>query len=244
MLTLCVPSYEAESHRENLHRQAVWRACREHWAAGDLAVVQGEGRSRAEARNAAVRLVPASQRVLLFADADTVVPVPQLLEAVDLAEATGSLVLAYTALYRTQRNHPPLAQLLRQPAGYRTTDVSNGVLAVPRALWEEAGGFDERFVAWGGEDRAFLYTCLALALLDLEEPLRVKGHAVHLWHPHAREATRPSPAYRANVKLALRYKAAAGVERRDGPLARLSGATRDRAALEALLREPGGPRSD
>lgn len=241
MLVLCVPQYEALGHREAEHRALVWRQCREHWADGGIAVVQGEGLSRAEARNQAARLVPTSQDVLLFADADTVVTVAQLLDAADLARATDGFVIAYTTLFRALRNHPPLSQLLVRPAGYRTTDVSNGVIAVSRALWEETGGFDERFKVWGGEDRAFLYACITLR--DQAGPTRLAGNAVHLWHPADRDAQRPSLAYRGNVALALRYKAAAGVEPRNGPLARLPGAVRRREVLEALLREPGGPRS-
>jgi hypothetical protein len=222
------------------HRQAAWDACCRHWEANGWSVVGASRWSRASSRNAAAACLAGD--VLVFADADTVVPVEQLEEAVEKARLADDFVLAYTTLYRTLRNHPPLAQLLRRPSGYRTRDVSNGVVAVSRGLWEEVGGFDERFEAWGGEDRAFLFACLALRGRD--EPLRVAGHAVHLWHPHDRDASRPSTRYRANVALAMRYKRACGIEARSGPLPALREPRRDLEALRALLREPGGPRSE
>ncbi len=241
-MKLCVPAYTATSAREAAHREAAWEQCRAHWERAGFEVVLGSGSSRAASRNVAARGVPLSQDVLLFADADTAVSPQQLVEAASLALEGDSLVLAFETLHRALRNAGSLTDLLARPRGYRVVNVSNGVLAVSRRLWEEVGGFDERFVAWGGEDRAFLYACLALR--GQEKALRVAGHAVHLWHPYDRTASRPSLAYRANVALALRYKAAAGVEPQDGPLTRLPGAVRRREVLEALLREPGGPRSN
>lgn len=240
-MIICVPEFTSNNLREAECRATAWLQCRAHWESAGYTIAYGEGVSRAAARNLAVARVPADQDVLLFADADTVVPVHQLEAAIEYVRREDTFVLAYTTLYRALRNHQPLPQLLARPQGYRTRDVSNGVVALSRRLWDEVGGFDERFIAWGGEDRAFLFACLTLR--DQDEVQRVAGHAVHLWHPPCRDATRPSLAYRANVSLALRYKRAAGIEPRSGPLARLPGATRDRAALEALLREPGGPRS-
>lgn len=218
------------------YRQRAWETCRAHWEAAGYGVVAASRWSRASSRNAAAACLTGD--VLVFADADTVVPVTQLERAVELARETDGFVLAYTTLHRLLRDQPLTFQ---RPQGYRTDDVSNGVVAVSRHLWEEVGGFDERFIDWGGEDRAFLYACLTLR--DQEQPVRVPGPGVHLWHPPDRTAVRPSRGYRANLALALRYKRAAGREKREGPLARLPGATRDRVALEALLREPGGPRS-
>jgi len=240
---LCVPQFQAPFHREDEHRRAAWEVCSRYWARCGLEVIAGTGgESRAAARNAAARLVALEQDVLLFAVADTAVPLAQLREAVNLARTGDCMVLAFRTVYRALQNHAPLDDLLSRPRGYRVSNCSNGVLAVSRRLWEELGGFDERFSAWGGEDRAFLYA--AATLRDQEDVPRVHGHAVHLWHPPARDATRPSLAYRSNVRLALRYKAASGREPQDGPLTRLPGATRNRQVMEALLREPGGPRSE
>jgi hypothetical protein len=231
---ICVPRYSAPGTREESYRQAAWEQCSRYWNRLGYEVVEGQGESRAAARNAAAKLVT-DQDVLIFADSDTVVPAHQLVGAIERADG---MVLPYTTLYRALRNHPPLDQLLSRPRGYQVRDCSNGVLVVSRALWEELGGFDERFRVWGGEDRAFMYAAEVLG-----EVTRLQGHAVHLWHPPDRVAQRPSLEYRSQLRLAMRYKQAAGREARDGPLASTRGAVRDRQVIEALLREPGGPRS-
>src|SRR5690606_20504372 len=58
-----------------------------------------------------------------------------------------------------------------------------GVNVVSRAMWEDVGGFDERFVGWGHEDRAFVH-----AVEVLHGPrARVPGHMLNLWHPKRRQ---------------------------------------------------------
>lgn len=233
-MKLCVPWFEGE---EGASRVAAWSQCRDHWERRGVEIVPGTGVSRAAARNSAAAQV--TDEVLLFADADTVVPYDQLEMAADLAKTADSLVIAYRTIHMLARNVRLTPQLLVHPHGYPVRDASNGVIAISRCLWDELGGFDERFTSWGGEDRAFMYS--AVTLRDQELPLRVPGHALHLWHRPARAATRPSPARTAGIGLALRYKAASGREPREGTLARLPGATRNRQVLEALLHEPGAP---
>jgi predicted glycosyltransferase involved in capsule biosynthesis len=75
----------------------------------------------------------------------------------------------------------------------------SGVLAVPRALWDAVGGFDERFVGWGFEDLAFWSACTALAG-GFE---RIPGRMIHLWHPKGVESGHDR--YAANEELGRRY---------------------------------------
>jgi predicted glycosyltransferase involved in capsule biosynthesis len=77
------------------------------------------------------------------------------------------------------------------------------MLAVPRKLWDEVGGFDERFVGWGGEDNAFWHAC---TVISGAEPARVPGYAYHLWHPAA--SNKRDAQYRTNRELWRRYSAA------------------------------------
>jgi predicted glycosyltransferase involved in capsule biosynthesis len=76
----------------------------------------------------------------------------------------------------------------------------SSVVIVPRDLYEEVGGYDERFVGWGWEDLAFFWACATMAGYD-----RVGGAVYHLWHPQSRADTYESPHYRANEELGHRY---------------------------------------
>lgn len=231
-MKLCVPVFGPLT----ADRQEAWEATQAWWARRGVQLVVGTMPSRAAARNAAAEQVDGD--VLLFGDADTVVPLAQLEQAATLARAQDSFVIAFDVLHRLQRG-ANFEHVALRPKGYRVLDSSNGVVAVSRRLWEEVGGFDERFTCWGGEDRAFMHACLTFR--EQAQPLRVKGFALHHWHRPPREAREPA---KLPLGLALRYKQFAGREPREGPLTRLPGAVRDRAALERLLREPGGPRAD
>lgn len=116
--------------------------------------------------------------VLCFLDADTV-PTPDYLSrlvqgcADDRTLAVGRREHADLTGWDTARLHAAFAggpppRLLPYPSwlaeGYRATDnlreaddasfrfVISAVLAMPRALFERVGGFDETFVGYGGED--------------------------------------------------------------------------------------------
>lgn len=99
----------------------------------------------------------------------------------------------------------------------------SGVLAVPRDLWKQVGGFDERFIGWGFEDLCFWMACTTLG----GGFQRVEGAAIyHLHHEQDRAVREEQPFHGQNQVLWERYREA-----------------RSRAAMGALLREPGGPRA-
>jgi predicted glycosyltransferase involved in capsule biosynthesis len=68
---------------------------------------------------------------------------------------------------------------------------------VPRNIFEQVGGFDEKFVGWGGEDNAFWHSCKIVS----GEPLRIDGFVYHLWHEKADKSNR-----RVNNGRWLTYK--------------------------------------
>ena len=74
--------------------------------------------------------------------------------------------------------------------------IKGGLNIVPRQHFETVGGFDERFVGWGGEDDAFA------ASLDYlcGSHKRMNFTLYHLWHEHNNEGN-----YRANVELLEPY---------------------------------------
>lgn len=152
--------------------------------------------------------------ILVIADADTIVPDQGAIDrAIEAAEA-GEWVLPYDIYYNATQSQT--ARLLdRRPSvnvpepeewEFRLTDSSAGVLVMPRAAFEAAGGYDESFVGWGFEDRAF-----ADALDTLWGPCRrLPGYVVHLWHPVLAGDAFENPAIHDNQSRWLQYRRAVG----------------------------------
>lgn len=96
-------------------------------------------------------------------------------------------------------------RVVDQGAIERTNPISwSCCIVVPRAVWDDVGGFDERFRGWGWEDMAFQSVVCGLYGHD-----RLDGDLFALWHPRADERIktgRPEhPAYIANRMLGRRY---------------------------------------
>lgn len=81
-----------------------------------------------------------------------------------------------------------------------------GVKVIGRAMWDDVGGFDHRFLGWGHEDRAFVH---AMEVLHGPRVRTAGGHMVNLWHP--KRSQRPRDAYFAsrhqNLRLWRQYEA-------------------------------------
>lgn len=79
---------------------------------------------------------------------------------------------------------------------------AGGLFLVRREVFARVGGFDERFVGWGGEDNAMSLRLTAAGVpmggLDL-------APALHLWHPRSAQTTVGQPHYRANCQLLEDY---------------------------------------
>lgn len=182
--------------------------------------------------------------VAIIGDTDTFVEADQMWAAAHRARTSGQAVLAfydwvklahYPSRKITAGRRFPIARTARRVHGH----VSSA-LAVPRPLWDEIGGFDERFVGWGAEDRAFWYSAITL----FGEHDRIHGDAVHLWHPVSPEVRKTNPLYIANRELGQRYKRAAGRTAPEGTLLHDPGGhvgQPDRDAILSILSEPGGP---
>lgn len=194
-------------------RDQLWRFLHKtYWAKQPFDVVVGEHVDGEFNRSTAINT--AADRawdVAVIADADTWIPTPQLLKAIHLAGENDRLVSGLTMVAELTAGctQTMLAcQCLNAPltvGRVRTKDIDtqSSVIAVNRNLWDRTGGFDERFVGWGGEDNAFWKTCHILA----GEPLRIPGYAYHLWHPASPHKHRGS-LYTANRRLWERYQAA------------------------------------
>lgn len=79
-----------------------------------------------------------------------------------------------------------------------------GVFVIRRETYERLGGFDERFVGWGGEDDAMT---AKLTRLVANPRVLANQAAFHLWHARSAETRQGQPHYRQNVALLEQYGA-------------------------------------
>jgi hypothetical protein len=148
--------------------------------------------NRAAAINAAVARARAS--TIVVADADVIVSRAGLAAA--LADPRWgfpfdvyyTMTEAWTAAALTADPGDELAALLTEPdpahvvhrhPGAVAAPCESGCLIVARADLDRVGGFDESYVGWGYEDRAFVGTMRA----HVAEPRRRRANALHLCHP-------------------------------------------------------------
>jgi glycosyltransferase involved in cell wall biosynthesis len=159
--------------------------------------------NRSGARNAGVR--EAGSGIVVVCDADSL-PEREPVEAAIEAAADGLLHLPYTIFTGLTREQT-LRVLLQghAPAGIGkpelvTTNSVGGALVIDHDAYWEAGGQDEGFHGWGGEDVAFRFACDSL----LGPTERHDGVLYGLWHPS--EMNRTSQQYRRNIARENRYR--------------------------------------
>lgn len=199
------------------HRDRLWAYCRAYWKRQrpDWEIVEGchfDGPfNRSAGINAAAE---GNWDVGVILDADTVLE-PGLIDAgIERAFHTGRLTLPYKdrnllsklgtkqILRGFEGNWEQFVQFRQAPDD--AYEFISAAQIVPRALWDEVGGFDERFEGWGGEDDAFHAACLAVRGQDPRED-RLDGTCWHLWHEASRHASHKTPTWRAAKALSDRY---------------------------------------
>ncbi len=89
----------------------------------------------------------------------------------------------------------------REAIGERIV-FAGGSFVIRIEAFHALGGWDERFVGWGGEDDAFSYRIERARLRCTELDV---APAMHLWHPRPREMTFEQPCYAANARLVADY---------------------------------------
>lgn len=205
------------------HRQAAYRYVTDHvWSAFDEVRVCDSGAtpfSRGASFNQGADRLQAD--VLVFADADVVVEVEALRQAVTHAYVLGVTAYPYREYVRLTREatdtymaHQLLPADERHPfAEWTEPNSVGGCFVVRRSAYLACGGCDPRFVGWGFEDVAWS----AVSATLLGEHVRERGSLLHLWHPwdgYSGGNTSKSPAeravYDANVALCDRYTGAIG----------------------------------
>lgn len=210
--SICIPHEPDGSTRDLILR---WTSAR--WAAlfPDAEIITaGDGggplRNRSRMRNRCA--AQASTDTLLFIDADCFVFSPHEIRTIlDLVPGAG--MVQYHAVSRltleqslvVTRQAPGGQIALPDGAGFSHTIVG-GIFALTRAAFEAAGGFDERFVGWGGEDPAF-----QRAVRTLAGPIRTVPYLLyHLWHPQGTEHETTTPRYQRTLAHFNAYERADG----------------------------------
>lgn len=250
---ICMPwSASKDQWRQESHD---W--CVAYWESAGFSVIEGGGTSRAAMCNAAAQeALDKEVDILVFADADTWAPAIQVINGVNLAHEKEQAVHCFTKYVKLDagqsrqglRTNPIRLrpQMLSRAGKTRENHVS-GLTAVPALLWNQIGGFDERFIGWGFEDQAFH---LAAEVLG-GAVQRVEGHAFHWYHrndPTKRSVPNPEDP---KLKLIEKYCQAAGRIPEYGRVGRLSTigfieieeAAPSAKKMQSLLSEEGGPLS-
>jgi hypothetical protein len=154
----------------------------------DAEILIGESRSadfsRSEACNAAAARATGS--ILLVTDADVACNLEMITEGIERVRGGDAPWVVAHTVYHALTEPFSDALLGRAPEtrfeppyeGVSATTSEAGVLILTRTTYERAGGYDERFIGWGYEDRAFA----AVVNSVVGRYGRVVGDMLHFWH--------------------------------------------------------------
>ena len=202
------------------HRDQLWAWCKAWWERelSFMPIIEGHHTdglfNRSAAINTASRLA-GDWDVAVIIDSDVICNPDRVRQGIDLALATGKLVLPHNV--RKDLSPRGSREVM---AGYtgnwdrhvrKTYSEDNGhpsvssVVIVPRSAWDAIGGFDEQFRGWGYEDTAF--AAAAQTFVGIE---RLDGEVWHFWHPTNPEEGRGRPSWQANQARGQKYRAAIG----------------------------------
>ncbi len=212
-------------------RDKIWAYCRARWERyfPEIAIYEGHQDEGPFNRSAAVNLAAsiadreAPWDLGIVIDSDVILSVSQVRAAIDRAATTGRVTWAHRrwrgiAADWTERTvkdgrdfGPELSRDELDLIVERTNPMSwSCCFVVPRAVWDDTGGMDERFQGWGFEDMA--WQSLIVGLYGHE---RIEGDVVHLWHPRSEERIvkgqgriTASKEYVTNARLGRRYMVA------------------------------------
>lgn len=212
------------------YRDRLWEFTRDRWVRDfpGVPIVEGESLPGAFNRSAAINdAAKGDWDVAVVLDADVICDAQQVQTAIDVAADTGRLTFAFDE-YRGLTPHMTSRVLSEEPVlnrwspqpqwqspevwnkgvRFRSVVHESSVVVIPRRLWDELGGFDERFEGWGQEDVSF-----AQAARVIGGPIqRIEGPVWHLWHERSADRNEHLHRYRANQALGDRYRATSDVQ--------------------------------
>lgn len=173
------------------HRRANFEYVRDYYQALDIGpvIVSDDGNAtgpfnRSAAYNRAFE--QAGSDVIVWNEADTIIPVDQLREAIALAIGAVGVVIPFTERHELSPEgaehvrsgaDPWTAEVEKVYGGGRSIGQSN---VTSRATLAAIGGrWCEKFSGWGYDDTLMFHAFKVLA----GPPRWVEGKGVHLWHP-------------------------------------------------------------
>jgi predicted glycosyltransferase involved in capsule biosynthesis len=172
---------------------------------------KGERFSLSAARNNAVSQAKAmGAGVAVICDADTILEIDSIIEAILHVKSFNSIVIPYKiSRYLTENSSNAVLTKNSNPndlEAIASFDWSvGGAIVTPVDEWERVGGQDERFTGWGCEDVAFMIAAEKMG----NRPIKIDGVMNHLWHPSAEKS---GEAYEYNAMLLQRYADTDNVE--------------------------------
>ncbi|MGG1397559.1 galactosyltransferase-related protein [Bacillus salipaludis] len=175
--------------------------------------INGNQMNRAKAINLAAK--KATRDIFVIADADLVISPESIVESIKLLDKA-AWVVPFTKLYdvpyelteKLLNTNPTWPLKISKEKCKKASWIYEGfagkVNIISRKNFEAAGGFDERFIGWGGEDDAF--SCAVNTICG--HFVRYSAAIFHLWHPRASYNTNPNAKF--NMNLVSRYRGANG----------------------------------
>jgi hypothetical protein len=194
---------------DDAERSRNWEIARRFWEQMELPIVEGnhdgDEFQRAQARNVAAKNA-GEWEVALFVDADIILgSLEQAEAALRRADLTGAYSVAYSHLhYLTEQGTLELEEGEEPEFCESDESVANTwecCFAVRRDIFDQVGGFDERFLGWGYQVSAFYY-----AYATFGGRRRIQGGAYHLSHPLIDRSK--DPHFPANRELCEHYRQA------------------------------------
>ena len=214
--------------KDNGPRDALWAYCRARWEMyfPEIPIYEGHHDTGPFNRSAAVNLAAkeAGEWDLgIVIDSDVLLAVSQVRAAIERATETGRVTWAHRRWRGIREDMSVRLAADQKDLGpepsrdeldlwvERTNPISwSCCIVIPRPVWDDLGGFDERFLGWGFEDMAF--QSIVVGLYGHE---RIEGDVIHLWHPRSEERivkgqgrVTASPEYVTNARLGRRYMVA------------------------------------
>lgn len=162
----------------------------------------------------------AAAEVLAFFDADMVISPSALLNCMKRVAAHDEVIRPFgfltelsqveTLAFRENATLPEITGSGPDDSrGLESIPACGGAFVIRAIRYRAAGGMDERFIGWGGEDNAF-----ESALRRVGSTLKVLAQepAFHLWHPRSSKTRYLHPNYESNLELAKWWDSGSDVE--------------------------------
>lgn len=178
-----------------------------------IGTVDGMEINKSKAVNSAAKR--ATRDIFVIADADVIYDPEIIVKAVRLLKEA-AWVVPFTEIFNIEKSgtkrlfqESPKWPIDVKPeeckkANWIYEGFAGKLLVIPKENFEAVGGFDERFIGWGGEDDAFSHAVRTIC----GKNVKIEGEVYHLWHPSSSYQTNPHG--KENAELLYRYHSASG----------------------------------